>query len=83
MISCDVVVDINRECRGLLSWAVNEEENTCSVLLIAPPLVVIVTEAEDGVKADIGDVHAKMHKVDMVTCDIFIVTYYCCCFKRC
>ena len=72
MMSCDVVVDINRECRELLSWAVNEEavneeENTCFVLLIAAPLVDVETEAEEGVKADIGDVHAKMHKVDMVT----------------
>jgi hypothetical protein len=62
-----VVVDISRECRELVSRAVNEEENTCSVLLIAAPLVDDETEAEEGVKADIGDVHAKMHKVEMVT----------------
>jgi hypothetical protein len=67
MISCDVVVDISREHSELLSWAVNEEENTCSVLLIAAPLVDVETQAEEGEKADIVDVHAKMHKVEMVT----------------
>jgi len=39
------------------------------------PLVVAVTEAE-GEKADIGQDHARMHRVDIaILCGIFILVF--------